>query len=108
MQEIHDGLKKSLGWYAKWHNHPRHQHAHWFGLFVFVFLLLITSFLSTQIVYFYAESRNAQAQTTLPAPNHPMLFGYYYANADNNPPGYNDFLDEVSGYNNAQIIVTGR
>ena len=62
MQSFHIRLSK-FHWYDQWHNHPRHQHAHWFGLFVF--LLLTASFISVHVVYFYTERLEVQAASIL-------------------------------------------
>ncbi len=107
MGSLHQKLNNSYGWYRKWHEHPRHQHGHWFAFLSFA--LLMTALISSQALGLYVSNTpRANAQTNLPGPNHSMLLGYYYAIADNSPPMYGDFLDEVKGYNNAQVLVVGR
>ena len=94
MDSLHKKLS-NLIWYNTWHNHPRHQHAHWFGLFLFS--LLTAVFLSVQIVYFYIDKDGyAQAQTTLPAANHQILMAYYITDGT--------YKDEVKDFVNAFLV----
>ena len=50
------------------------------------------------IAIFLASALNAAAQ--LPAPNHPIMFGYYYADGR-----YGDFLDEVWDYADTYVAL---
>src|SRR3989344_5479094 len=92
---LHEYFKESLSWYKSWHNHPRHQHTHWFGLFLVI--LLATTFLSVQLVYLYIEegvvSAQAQTQTDLPASEVPLLMAYYITDGT--------YKNEVKDYVNA-------
>ena len=63
MHELHSQLRKKINWYDTWHNHPHHQHAHWFGLFAF--LLVMTLLVSVQTALYLVEKPEAQAATTV-------------------------------------------
>src|SRR3989344_3803971 len=101
MYGIHSSLKKSLPWYNRWHQHPRHQYAHW--LIFISAAILLTSFVSVQIFIFDLEgSGQANAQTgNLPAPNHPIFFTYYKVDAN-----YGDFKSEVNSFVNMFMAET--
>jgi hypothetical protein len=97
MKNIHKKLTGIFNWYDRWHKHPRHSHAHWFGLFVFI--MFVGTLVSSQVGFFYSDKMEVEAQTLLPAPNHSLMFGYYLVNSN-----YGNYLNEVSGFNNTQVI----
>lgn len=41
LSKHHEDLCNKIGWYSRWHKHPRHQHAHWLTFFVFVLFSFI-------------------------------------------------------------------
>jgi len=93
---FHCHLRKSFRWYHNWHDHPLHQHAHWFAFIVI--LVLAGSFLSGQINIFDYESdrSEAQAQTTIQLA--PILSSWSPTQSMHtcSPPGCNGWWPELS------------
>src|SRR3989344_2626988 len=50
--------------------------------------------------FYYYDALLTSAAQTLPAPNHPMWFGYYHVDSQ-----YGDFKNEIKDYTNIQIIL---
>lgn len=89
---FHCSLRKSFQWYHNWHDHPRHQHAHW--AFFAAMVLLVFSFLTEEIGNFYLENQNyahAQAAPALPPNSVIRNFNGNFAGIDPprnpSPPG---------------------
>jgi hypothetical protein len=95
MISIHNKLSETLDWYHQWHSHPRHQHAHW--LFFVSTALLVTTFISGEILNLYINEKSAYAGS-----GGIRYYGHYFVEDD----GIKDagiglrLVDEVSSFTN--------
>jgi hypothetical protein len=90
MQKIHNNLKRNLPWYDKWHDHPRHQHAHWL-IFVSVGLMITSYILSQALVLFLDGENKARAASNI------QFYGHYFVEDDGKNLRY---VDEVAPFTN--------
>ena len=74
MQAWHEAISKKYPWYAGWHQHPLHPHAHWATLVVVAILLTTSVIQAIDKAIAYAGD-NSAAEVAAAAANHLQELG---------------------------------